>query len=99
SLCINFFQQIDRLLGTNYESKYVGSRTSADVLMGYIPMIANLHGLGVLIIDEIQNLSLAKSGGAQSLLNFFVTLVNIIGLPVILIGTMKALEILQGDFR
>jgi len=99
SLCINFFQHIDQLLGTNYEAKYVRARASTDVLMGYIPMVANLHGLGVLIIDEVQNLSLAKSGGAETLLNFFVTLVNTIGLPVILIGTMKALSMLQGDFR
>jgi hypothetical protein len=99
SLCINFFQRIDQLLGTDYEAKYVRSRTSTDVLMGYMPMVANLHGLGVLIIDEVQNLSLAKSGGAETLLNFFVTLVNTIGLPVILIGTMKALSMLQGDFR
>ena len=33
------------------------------------------------------------------MLNFFVTLVNTIGLPVILIGTSKALPILQGEFR
>lgn len=33
------------------------------------------------------------------MLNFFVTLVNTIGVPVILIGTSKALPILQGQFR
>ena len=43
-------------------------------------------------------MSLAK-GGADAMLNFFVTLVNTIGLPVILIGTSKALPILQGEFR
>lgn len=32
-------------------------------------------------------------------LNFFVTLVNTIGVPVILIGTTKAMPILQGEFR
>lgn len=33
------------------------------------------------------------------MLNFFVTLVNTIGVPIILIGTTKALPVLQGDFR
>jgi len=33
------------------------------------------------------------------MLNFFVTLVNTIGLPVVLIGTSKALPLLQGEFR
>ena len=33
------------------------------------------------------------------MLNFFVTLVNTIGLPVVMIGTTKAMSILQGEFR
>ena len=33
------------------------------------------------------------------MLNFFVTLVNTIGIPVVLIGTSRAKPILQGDFR
>jgi len=38
--------------------------------------LAHTHGLGLLIIDEIQHLSQAKSGGSEKMLNFFVTLVN-----------------------
>ena len=52
----------------------------------------------MLAVDEVQHLSLAK-GGSDAMLNFFVTLVNVIGLPVVLIGTSKALPILQGEFR
>ena len=48
--------------------------------------IANVHAIGVLIIDEIQHLSMSKSGGVEKMLNFFVTLVNVIGLPVVMIG-------------
>ena len=33
------------------------------------------------------------------MLNFFVQLVNTIGVPVILIGTYKASSILDGEFR
>jgi hypothetical protein len=33
------------------------------------------------------------------MLNFFVTLVNTIGVPVVLIGTTKAMSILQSEFR
>ncbi len=33
------------------------------------------------------------------MLNFFVTLVNTIGLPVILVGTPKARDIFEKDFR
>ena len=49
--------------------------------------------------DEIQHLSMAKSGGSEKMLNFFVNLVNNVGVPVILVGTPKAIKVLQGDFR
>ena len=61
--------------------------------------IAKNISLGLLVIDEIQNLSKSKSGGADRMLNFFVTLVNTIGLPVLLIGTPEAMGVLQGKFR
>jgi hypothetical protein len=51
------------------------------------------------VIDEIQHLILAKGGGSEKMLNFFVTLVNTIGIPVIMIGTKKAMPILQSEFR
>jgi hypothetical protein len=61
--------------------------------------IARAHCIGVLVIDEIQHLSMAKGGGQERMLNFFVTLVNTIGVPVVLIGTSKAMSVLQGEFR
>lgn len=55
--------------------------------------------VGVLVIDEIQHLSEAKSSGSRKMLNFFVQLVNTIGIPVVLVGTYKAMSILSGEFR
>jgi hypothetical protein len=52
-----------------------------------------------LVIDEIQDLSEAKSGGSKKMLNFFVQLVNTIGIPVVLVGTYKAMSVLSGEFR
>ncbi|MBP2659707.1 MAG: family ATPase [Firmicutes bacterium] len=99
-LCIQFFSEIDKLFGTNYRRKYAGSsRQSIDAMLTNMAQVAFLHGLGLLVIDEIQHLSTAKSGGAEKMLNFFVTLVNTIGVPVIAIGTPKALSILQSEFR
>jgi hypothetical protein len=97
-LCMEFFVALDRALDTNYfESS--GSRATVDILMIRMAQAARRHCLGVLVIDEIQHLSLAKSGGSEKMLNFFVTLVNTIGIPVVLIGTSRAKSILQGDFR
>lgn len=98
-LCLNFFEAVDGILSTDYLKKFLKGVHTIDALLPRMAQIANLHSLGMLVIDEVQHLSLAKSGGAEKALNFFVTLVNTIGVPVILIGTTKALPILQGDFR
>jgi hypothetical protein len=98
-LCLNFFDEVDRILGTDYLQKFLKGVHTIDALLPRMAQIATLHGVGLLVIDEIQHLSLAKSGGSDKMLNFFVTLVNTIGVPVILIGTTKAMSVLQGDFR
>ncbi|SDD69865.1 ATP-binding protein [Sporomusa acidovorans] len=98
-LCCNFFQAIDRLLGTSYYKENGAGGWAVNRMMPGMRQVAQNHYLGMLIVDEIQCLSQAKSGGASEMLNFFVGLVNSIGVPVILIGTTKALPILQGEFR
>lgn len=99
-LCLNFFQAVDDLLSTSYYQNYTGNgRRTVDELIPAMARIASLHCLGVLVIDELQNLSEAKSGGHRKMLNFFVGLINTIGLPVVLIGTYKARSVLSGEFR
>jgi AAA domain len=97
-VCIEFFRAIDDLLGTNYHPNYSGRRRMLDEMLSEMARVAANHCLGVLVIDEIQRLSQAKSGGAARMLNFFVQLVNTIGVPVVMIGTYQALAILSGEF-
>lgn len=98
-LCLNFFSELDKVLGSDYADVFISSRYTVDTLLIKMSHLASTHGLGLLVIDEIQHLSHAKSGGSEKMLNFFVTLVNTIGVPVVLIGTSKALPILQSEFR
>jgi hypothetical protein len=98
-LCLNFFLAVDSLVGGNYYKKHAASRKTVDELLPMMAQLAATHCLGVLIIDEIQNLIEAKAGLAPKMLNFFVQLVNTIGLSVIVVGTFKALPILNGEFR
>jgi len=99
-LCINFFQAMDSLLGTHYYERYARSgKGTTDEMMPGMARACSIHGLGVLVTDEIQHLSEAKSGGSSKMLNFFVQLVNTIGVPVIPVGTYKALSLLMGEFR
>ncbi|BHH83672.1 AAA family ATPase [Desulforhopalus sp. 52FAK] len=99
SLCINFFRGVDAVLQTNYEQRYALKRHSIEDLVGLMSQVANLHAIGILVIDEIQHLSLQRSGGESKMMNFFVNLVNVIGLPVFLVGTPLANEIFMRDLR
>ena len=99
SLCLHFFRAIDQALDSNYEKKYALKRHGIETLLNLMRQISNHHAIGLLVIDEIQHLSVNKSGGAEKMLNFFVTLVNTVGLPVVMVGTPKARFIFEGDLR
>jgi hypothetical protein len=98
-ICFNYFRGLDRILGSNYQKTYGFKRQGIETMLAVMSQLANSHALGVLVIDEIQHLSRSRSGGSEEMLNFFVTLVNTIGVPVILIGTPKAREIFEKDLR
>ena len=98
-LCMDFFRELDDLLGTSYSEQYSSRRATLDRMMIAMSRLCVSHNVGVLIIDEIQNLCSAQKGVPEKVLNFFVTLVNTIGVPVIMIGTPKALSILQNEFQ
>jgi hypothetical protein len=100
-LCIDFFKTIDFILGgeTNYASTYGQESRATNQLMESMATVAAVCQVGLIVIDEIQYLNVAKSGGAEELLNFFVRLVNIIGVPVILIGTYDAFDLVSPTFR
>lgn len=98
-LCMRFFIALDRMLDTQYFRRHCRGRASVDDLLVLMAEKANEHCLGILVVDEVQHLSRARSGGDAAMLNFFVTLVNMIGVPVVLVGTHQATRILQQDFR
>ncbi len=98
-LCFNFFRAVDNRIGTEYFGRYCKPRVGVDSLIAEMAHVANLHAIGVLIIDEIQHLSRKRSGGDQAMLDFFVTLTNSIGVPVVLVGTPKARSLFATDFK
>ncbi|CAO3417836.1 ATP-binding protein [Azospirillum doebereinerae] len=98
-LCISFFHEVDKLLGTRFQARYGSSRLSIDEMVVRMAEVADRHALGILVIDEIQHLMRAPGAGRDDLLNFLVALVNTIGIPVMIVGTPAALPLLQGAFR
>ena len=97
-LCIAFFAEVDRIAGTNYLRTFGDSRNAREWMLLRMAQVARLHAVGLLVVDEIQNLNETKIG-PQSLLTFLVMLINTIGIPVLLVGTLGAIPILQRNFR
>lgn len=95
ALTRNFYAAVDELLGSNFYEKHAGKGGTIDDLTKRMVKVAAQINLGVLIIDEIQNVHKAHSGGDERLMNFLTELVNTIGIPVIIIGTFKAMYLFK----
>lgn len=95
SLTLQFFTKIDSLLGTNNMRRYVSRGYSVDIMIPIMGQIANNVGLGLLIIDELQHLD----KGEKKVMNYFVTLMNSFGVPLLLIGTPACYSMLQQEMR
>ena len=98
-LCVSFFGKVDQLLGQNaYSRLYAGQHATEETMLHNMALIARFHGLGCLVVDEIQHL---PQGGEDdhALLTFLVTLANTMGVPVLFIGTMKASKLFERTAR
>lgn len=96
-LLLGILSKFDALLDSSYR-KQVSSHRTIDELILSVSNIAETHNLGVLVIDEIQNLLDASGVGQSKMLNFFVAFSNA-KIPVVTIGTPRAMQMLTGTFR
>ncbi|MFN4350785.1 MAG: ATP-binding protein [Hylemonella sp.] len=97
-LARNILRAFDQVLQTSHLSR-VSDKSSLDAISALVYQLAVSHCLGLLVIDELQNVSIKKSGGREAMLNWFQELVNEVRLPVLLLGTFKAKDILEHDVR
>ena len=95
-LLVNFFSEFDRLTGDTTLTKFAkNGRATIDQLIPQMSLIARRHSLGVLVIDEIQNLVKTKLGTKEEMLKCLKSLVNVVGIPIIHIGTPEAISVLS----
>jgi hypothetical protein len=97
--CLSFFIALGRRLNLNYRDKYASGKPTIAKMMADVADLCLIHAIGLLVIDEFQHMSLAKSGGEKKMINFLVTLVNVVEVSVVLIGTPKALRLFASEFR
>ena len=96
--CQQFFHAVGQALGDQDYHKRHRHRNINDALQ-QMEQVASTFFIGALLIDELQNLHLAKTGGKESMLNFFLHLVNNIGIPVVFIGTNSMVSLFSDVMR
>ncbi|MFC5742890.1 ATP-binding protein [Dyella tabacisoli] len=98
SLCIQFFEEIDRLLGTNYIRQARSLRQIAPMVQ-LMNQVATACSLGFLVVDEVQNLRGARSGYAELMLNLFSEIIERLGISLLLLATPAVQSVLEGSVR
>ncbi len=83
ALCLAILDQFDQALGTDYVKQYSRQGVKIEAMQRAIATIAANHMLGMIFIDEFQNMNIAKSGGKEAALQFFDQMSNIVQVPMI----------------
>ena len=83
-LSLEILRKIDSVLETKYYTNAIRSHATTDVLIGMISQAALSH-IGLLIIDEIQNVAASKNG--KTFINSLTQLINNSGISICMVGT------------
>jgi len=98
SLCVQFFEEIDRLLGTNYARQARSLRQIAPMVQ-LMNQVATAVSLGLLAVDEVQNLKSARSGNAEFMLNMFSEIIERLGISLLVLATPAVQAVVEGSVR
>ncbi len=100
NLLPQIFRQIDELAKvTDYVSMFASGKPSEQEMLEGLYRVVHLHGVGAIVFDEVQNLNQARSGGAETMMNFFTVLANVLRIPAILVGDDTAINVAAGAMR
>jgi hypothetical protein len=99
-LAHGILQKIDELIpGANYYQEFaIRGRPGSDTLMRSVARVMNMHLVGMLVCDEVQNLENSQKG-AQVVMTELVSACNDLHVPILFIGTNKAAKLLSLDLR
>ena len=86
-LLIEILRKVDECLGSKYYENAIKTRATTDMLIGSVSQVA-LNHIGMLIVDEIQNVVNSKNG--KSLVGALTQLINNSGISICMVGTPES---------
>ena len=99
NLCISINQAIDDLFPSSNSLSNNAGKISAKRQIEYIDKQLKLHHVGLLVIDEIQNIKHLSATASNTMMDFLLQLQNVISTPMVLIGTPDAEKMLSGTLK
>ena len=94
SLCRSVICQVDVALGSNYDS-LLHRDYPADKLIIATAKLLRAHGLGLLVIDDFENVLNANKRKQAAFFVLIRELVNSVGIPVLVLGNPKVYGLIK----
>ena len=86
-LLLEILRTVDEALDSRYYECAIRARATTDMLIGSVSQVA-LNHIGMLIVDEIQNVANSKNG--KSLVGALTQLINNAGISICLVGAPES---------
>lgn len=87
-MLLEILRKVDEVLETKYYDNAVRARATTDMLIGVVSQVC-LNHVGLLIVDEIQNVVNSKNG--KSLIGSLTQLINNSGISICMVGTPESM--------
>ena len=86
-MLLEILRKVDETLDSHYYTNAIKSRATTDMLIGSVSQVA-LNHIGLLIVDEIQNVVNSKNG--KNLIGSLTQLINNSGISICMVGTPES---------
>ena len=95
SLCRKILKELDRALGRPLTTP----ARQLDSLIEQLEMQIRNNFVGIIILDEMQNLSLQKMGGKEQFIRFILNLIDRSGIPVLFCANPIFVDLIRSEFK
>ncbi|WP_375276885.1 AAA family ATPase [Alteromonas australica] len=104
AFCHSFFEALDKALGINetedsYFLQHTKKKEKADFLLKQVHFYCRKHHIGLIVIDELQNLLILPPKRRQQFLNFLSSITNQTKVPVLKVGTSDVMHLFKNKNR
>ena len=95
-LLLEILRKVDERLDTKYYNNAIRAKATTDMLIGSVSQVC-LNHVGMLILDEIQNVANSKNG--KSLIGSLTQLINNSGISIAMVGTPESAPFFEQDYK